>query len=266
MQIKNFSIYNEENKAVKEAYSLLTADISFKNEKESVKTLTLTSCSPKVGKTAVAINLSISMARTGFKTLLVDADLRKPSAVKRLSNEIELGISDISKDDTEINDLICNTNIQNLFYLSSGNNNDNPIEMLNSDRFEKTIKWAKDQFDYVIFDTPSLSSVVDGALVAAKTDATILIAAMGSTKLSTLKRSKLQLETANANLLGVVLNKVKKRDYRKYVEAYDYFFDIKRFKIKVKTKRKSRSATVESSLGEDKNAKLRNTNGVEFLV
>lgn len=244
MQIKNFSIYNEKSKAVQEAYSLLTANVNFKNEKGPVKTVTLTSSSPKVGKTTVAINLSISMAMAGFKTLLVDADLRKPSDVKRLSDEVEIGICDIINDKIELDDLICGTNVQNLFYLSCGKNNVNPIEMFNSSRFEKAIGIAKGQFDYVIFDTPSLSSVVDGSLVAAKTDATILVASIGSTTLNTLKRSKVQLEKANANLLGVILNKVRKRDYIKYVETYDYFFDIKRFKIKPKAKRKPINTTV----------------------
>jgi protein-tyrosine kinase len=236
MQTKNFNVYNEENKAVQEAYSLLMANVHFRNVKDTIKTVTLTSCNPEVGKTTIAINLAISMARSGWKTLLVDADIRKPGSVKRLSNEVMLGISDIMDEKISVSDVMCNTNIQNLFYLSCGKNNNNPIELLCSARFEKLVMEVREQYDFIIFDTPSLSSVIDGALVASKTDATLLVAQMGTTTLTSLKRSKEQLKKANTNILGVILNKVKKRDYLKYVESYDYFFDIEQFEKKKKSK------------------------------
>jgi protein-tyrosine kinase len=228
-QTKNFNVYDEENKAVQEAYSLLTANVHFSNNDKSIKTVTIASCMPEVGKTTIAINLAISMARSGWKTLLVDTDIRKPGNAKRISDEATQGVSDIIEGKANISEAICTTNIQNLVYLSCGKNNSNPIELLCSAKFEKFIEEVKEGYDFVIFDTPTLSSVIDGALVASKTDATLLVAEMGSTKLTTLKRSKEQLEKANANILGVVLNKVKKRDFQKYVQTYNYFFDTSRF-------------------------------------
>lgn len=223
MQTKNFRVYDEENMAVQDAYALLTANLHFRGAKESIRTIAICSCIPKVGKTTTAINLSISMARSGWKTLMVDADLRKPGTFKRLNNEAMLGLSDIIEDNVSLQDALSTSNIPNLSYLSCGKNIQNPIEMMCSANFDKLMTEFREQYDFVIFDTPALASVIDGALVASKTDVALLVAEIGTTRLTTLNRAKEQLENANACILGVVMNKVEKRDYVKYVESYNYF-------------------------------------------
>jgi capsular exopolysaccharide synthesis family protein len=221
MLTKYVNIYAQVNRAVQDAYALLTANIHFSNSTGDLKTLTITSCTPKVGTTTVAINLAISLARSGWSTLMVDADMRKPGTYKRLVGkeaEGENGDRDIN-----IRGFSNNTTIPNLSYVSYGSGHDNPIEILCSPKFSEFIRDVRREYDFVLFDTPALSSVIDGALIAAKSDGVILVAEMGKTKKSSLTRATEQLEKAQANILGVVINNTLKRDYVKYAESYNYF-------------------------------------------
>lgn len=237
MQTKTFNVYNEENLAVQDAYAMLTANIHLSGSENPIKSLAIASCKPKVGKTSISISLAITMARLGWKVLLVDGDMRRPVTGKRLSGESLLGLSDYLLGDYELNNVLCQTNITNLTFLHSGNNEANPIGLLCSTKFEELNKITKEQFDYIIFDTPSLSTVVDASLIASKVDATLLVVEIGETSINSLRPAKQQLDKANANLLGVVLNKVKKNDYKKFFGAFDYFRDGEKFKNKNKIRK-----------------------------
>lgn len=224
MQKKTFDVYDNSNKAVKDAYEMLAANIRLiNNDDNKLTTFTLTSYNPKEGKTAIAISLAIAMAQSGLKVLLVDADMRKPSRAKRLNKEAQLGLSDYLSEKMELREALCETNIDNLSYLSCGSEYPNVIGLLCSPRFEGLIGLVKKEYDIVLFDTPALATVMDGAFIASKTDATLLIVKIGATSLGSLERAKEQLEILNANILGAVLNKVKKRDYKTYFGAYNYF-------------------------------------------
>lgn len=218
---KYVNIYAQVNRAVQDAYALLTANIHFSNSAGDLKTLTLTSCTPKAGTTTVAINLAISLARSGWRTLMVDADMRKPGTYKRLVGKEAEGEN--ADPGLNIRGFSNNTTIPNLSYLSYGSGHDNPIELLCSPRFSEFIRDARREYDFVLFDTPALSSVIDGALIASKADGVILVAEMGKTKKASLIRAAEQLEKARANILGVVINNIIKRDYVKYAESYNYF-------------------------------------------
>lgn len=245
MQKKSFTLYDEENRPVQDAYAMLMTNVLFRRAREPVQSLTVTSCVPQVGKTTTSINLAISMARVGWKTLMVDADLRKPGACKRLSNETLLGLSDLIDETVSFNDALCTTNIPNLDYMACGRVRQNPIEQLCSANFERFMEEAKRHYDCLIFDTPALLSVVDGALVAAQTDGAVMIAKIGATGLDTMNRAKEQLEAANANLVGVVMNQVAKREYVKYVAGYNYF---KRFNKQKKAAAKGKKAVAVAGL------------------
>jgi len=236
MQAKTFNVYNNVNQAVQDAYAMLTANIYISNDQQPLKTLVMTSCNPEEGKTSLAISLAITMAQSDWKVLLIDADMRKPTAAKRLNEESKLGLSDYLSEKVEFDDVLSETNIPNFTYCSCGNDHRNPIGLLCSARFEELVEKVKNEYDIVLFDTPALTSVVDGAIVASKVDATLLVVKMGVTNLTSLKRVKEQLEKLNANILGVVLNKLKKRDYKTYFGSYNYFFNSKRFFKKKKKK------------------------------
>ncbi|WP_281884327.1 CpsD/CapB family tyrosine-protein kinase [Paenibacillus sp. YYML68] len=229
MQSKTFNVYNQESQAVQDAYAMLTANIHLSGNERRYKTLAMTSCKPKAGKTSIAISLAITMAGSGWKVLLVDGDMRKPSAGKRLGDDSLLGLSDYLTGQSQLEEVLCKTNIPNLTYIYSGVSGHNPIGLLCTAHFEEMMHITREQYDFVIFDTPALSTVVDASLVASKVDATLLVVEIGRTSIDSIKPAKEQLEKVNANILGVVLNKVKKNEYRKHFGAYDYFRDSGKF-------------------------------------
>ncbi|EHQ89380.1 CpsD/CapB family tyrosine-protein kinase [Desulfosporosinus youngiae] len=228
MQMKLFNLYDHENQVVQEAYAMLTANIYVGNNKNMFKTFALTSCNPNEGKTSLAISLSITMAHLGWQVLLIDADMRK-TAAKRLNEGSQLGLADYLEGKIELDQALSETNIPRFTYCACGNDHHNPVGLLCSVRFEELVSKVRNDYDIVLFDTPALASVGDGGIVASKVDATLLTVKMGLTTLTSLKRVKEQLEGLNANILGVVLNKVKKRDYKRYFGSYNYFFASKRF-------------------------------------
>lgn len=227
--MKIFNVYTDQNKAVQDAFDMLTAKIHINNSQNRFKTFVLTSCRPEEGKTSMAISLSISIAHSGWKVLLVDADLRKPIAAKRLNKGSEFGLSDYLTGKLEFSEALCDTNITNLSYLPCGTDCVYPVELFCSARFQELIDKAQNRFDFVLFDTPALESVIDAGIIASKVDASLLIAETGATKLTNIKRAKEQLENLNANIMGVVLNKVKRHQYRKYYSSYNYFNKTERF-------------------------------------
>ncbi|MCG1024359.1 CpsD/CapB family tyrosine-protein kinase [Dehalobacter sp.] len=230
MQLKTFNVYDNKNKAVQDAYDMLTAKIHINNNEKKLKTFALTSCNPKEGKTSLAISLAISVARSGWKVLLVDADMRKPTNEKRLNQESQLGLAEYLSGKIELNEGICQTNIANLTYLSCGMNPNNPVELLCSMRFKQLLEKVPSNYDYVLFDTPALESVADGSIIASNVDAALLVVEAGTTSMKSLKRAKEQLASLGANLTGVVLNKMKRRDYKKYYGSYNYFTKAKNTK------------------------------------
>ena len=249
MRRKIFNVYNSNNQAVQDAYAMLTANIHINNKYKTMKTFTILSVNPKEGKTSLEINLAVSMAQSGWKVLLVDADMRKPKAAKRLNDESMIGLSDYLTGEMRFESTLSQTNITNLTYLSCGSDHPNPIGLLCSARFEELMNIVKKEYDMVLFDTPALASVADGGLVAAKTDTTILVAKMGVTTVTALQRAKEHLESLNVSILGVVLNRVKKRDYKLYYGSYNYFFKPKRF---FKKQFSNRDSALKEENQEDK--------------
>jgi len=238
METQKFEIYNQENIVVEEAFSFLKANFNFSNVDKNYKSLTLLSNNPKEGKTTIAINLSINFAKSGVKTLLVDTDFRKPVGVKRLSGDFKKGLSNYLTGSHKLEEVVRPSNIDNLYYMPCGSKVSNPPALLSSRAFEKFLKEIALEYELIILDTPAIASVSDGYIVASKTDATILIVKAGEVRIPKLKRVKEQLEKAKANVIGVVLNRVERSEYRKSFEAYDYFCDDFKFTKRLKHQRK----------------------------
>ena len=217
-----------------EAYKTLRTNIRFCGVINKIKTITITSCIPSEGKTTTALNLAMSMAKAGMKTLLVNVDLRKPMVEKVLEVNTGVGITNFITGESQIDDIIYETGTENFYIIPCGPIPPNPAELLSSDAFTDFVKNAKEQyfkiidgiFDIIIFDTPPLGSVIDAAMLAAQTDGTILVIKSRSINYKLAQNVKEQLEKANASLLGVVLNHVKIKDFQYgygYGGKYKYY-------------------------------------------
>jgi capsular exopolysaccharide synthesis family protein len=228
---------------IAEAYRSLRTNVEFLSLEKNVKTLCVTSASLMEGKTTTAINLAITIAQTGKKTLLVEADLRKPFLHHAFGIERDPGLSDAivgNKDWREclrtvtdlmlgplgIEKLMAMPNIDKLSLLTSGSPPPNPSEFLNSQRMTDLIAIFREEYDFIIFDCPPVLPVTDAAILASKTDGTLIIYRVGKIARSALKRAKVLLENVRGRVLGVVLTGLKAEvspDYEE-LEYYRYAY------------------------------------------
>lgn len=163
----------------KEAYKTLRTNLSFAGK--NVKVISLTSCMPNEGKTSVSFQLCLSLAESGKKTILVDADLRK-SVLRGCykANRERYGLSHYLSGQMELDDVCCRTNVNNFDIIFAGPIPPNPSELLGGDAFKNMLEVLRMKYDYVIVDTPPLGSVIDGAVVGAICDGTVLVVESGA--------------------------------------------------------------------------------------
>ena len=137
----------------KEAYKTLRTNLSFAGK--NVKVISLTSCTPNEGKTSVSFQLCLSLAESGKKTILVDADLRKSVLRGRYkANREKYGLSHYLSGQMELDDVCCRTNVNNFDIIFAGPIPPNPSELLGGDAFKNMLEVLRMKYDYVIVDTP----------------------------------------------------------------------------------------------------------------
>lgn len=197
----------QEDYRTREAYKTLRTNIEFSGS--DIKTIGITSCTPNEGKSSVAMELAKAFAEAGKKTILVDADLRKSVLVGRYkTGAVRHGLTHALIGKEKLDEVMCMTNIQNLYIIFSGPVPPNPSELLGGVRFREALSVLREQFDYVIVDTPPLGSVIDAAVAARKCDGTILVIENNAISYRFAQRVKDQLDKTESRILGVVLNKV----------------------------------------------------------
>lgn len=217
------------NQTVEEAYNVLRANIQFCESDKKIKTIAVTSYSPGEGKSTTSINLGISMAKSGMKVLYVDADIRKPMPFKYFMSTNLKGLTNYILGQAELEEVINKTDIEGFDFISCGVKTNNPVELISSNKFSSFVSEVRETYDMVIIDTPPLGSVIDAALIASHVDGTIIVIEANVVKCQNALRMKEQLVRANANILGVVLNKISKSEYKNYYGSYDYYNSKKKY-------------------------------------
>jgi len=227
MSIRNFKIFDQLNTPAEEAYRVLRTNLQFCALDKDLKTIAVTSTFAGEGKTTTSVNLAISMAKVGKKVLYVDADMRKAISAKDVFEKVAAGLSNYLSRMDDFESVVNETNIPNLYIVPCGVRPPNPAELLNTQRFKDFLQEASELFDVVILDTPPLGSVIDCAIIANHTDGVILVVKRKMADYNKILRVKQQLEKADARILGVVLNKIGKSDYKSYYKYYDYHSEKK---------------------------------------
>lgn len=226
---KELIVQRDPKSPISETFRTLRTNIQFMSSSKELKTIVVTSTLPGEGKSWTSSNLAIAFAQAGKRVILVDADMRKGRLYHLfnvppkpgLSNYLS-GIDDNGKDKSNnILNYIRETEIENLFFIPSGNVPPNPAELLVSDRATEMIKQLKKMSDIVIFDgTPSLL-VTDAIILSRFVDSTIIITSCKETKIENLDKVKKAIENVGGKIAGVVLNKVPTTS-KKYEDAYYY--------------------------------------------
>jgi len=205
----------------KESYKMIRSNIQFSGSDKKV--INFTSAIPSEGKTNVSFNVAYSLAESGQKVLYIDADLRKSVFQKRTRiNESAKGLSHFLTGQANVNDIIHDSNLNNLTVIVSGPKPPNPAELLENERFSKLIQAVRQIFDYVIIDTPPLGSVIDSAIIAKNCDGIIYVVASKQIKYKFAQQIKKQIDVTGCPILGVILNKVNMNEMhnRSYYGSY----------------------------------------------
>lgn len=204
-------------KKTEEYYNALCTNIQLSGDK--LKVISVTSVNPGEGKSTTSINISWSFARAGYKTLLIDGDIRNSvmSGVFK-SREKITGLTEFLSGTTDLSHGLCDTNIENLFVVQSGSVSPNPTALLQSKNFNDMIETLRKYFDYIIVDTAPIGIVIDAAIITQKCDASILVTATGDANKRDVQKAKQQLDQTGKPFLGVVLNKfdIQREKYGSY--------------------------------------------------
>ncbi len=216
---------------IAEAYRTLRTNI-IARKPEGSATLLVTSSGPKEGKTTSISNLAITLAQMSAKVVLVDMDMRRPTVHVRFGVEKENGSSDYLVDpDVKLSDIVKDSGIMNLSLITSGFVPPNPSELLASSRMDDLIKDLKDEFDYILFDTPPVIAVTDALILTKKVDMTFMVIRSGHTEKGIVRRSKELMSNVGAKIDGIIVNGIfvqkyySKQNYYYYYYYYYYYGD-----------------------------------------
>ncbi|MCR5785140.1 MAG: CpsD/CapB family tyrosine-protein kinase [Eubacterium sp.] len=220
---KTLSIYRDDNYVLNDAFDQIVMNIHINKKNNGYKTYTLCGSEPGCGNTTVAINLAASIAASGYKTVLVDGDMRKKNEYKRLNESATVGFSDYLMNKADLSSVIYNTDTEGLSYVPCGKLIDNPVRLLCSDKAEEFREKLKEEFDFVIYDMPAVNVSSDANIAALSSDATIITVAIGDTTKKGLAESANTLAAAGANIIGTIINKADRDEYRRYNKDFDYF-------------------------------------------
>ena len=206
---------------ISEQYRTVRTNIQYSSIDGDMRVLMVTSSGPGEGKSTTVANLAVTFAQLGKKVLLVDADLRKPTVHHTFAVNNQVGFTTVLTKQASLEKAVVETDEQDLYVLTSGPIPPNPAELLSSKSMEQFIEEAKEQFDFVLFDTPPLLAVADPQILANQCDGSILVVYSERTEIELAKKSKELLVNAKAKLLGVVLNhkELKNSDYYYYYGA-----------------------------------------------
>ena len=219
-------IFADSRSALSEAYRQLRTSILLSTAGHPPKSLLITSSLPSEGKTTTATNTAISLAQTGAKVLIVDADMRRPRLHSVFNIPNGEGLSTLlssESTDADITRVVKTDDGTQLHLLTSGPIPPNPAELIGSDQMANLLKKLQNHYTHVVIDSPPITSFTDGVLIASMVDGVILVVHSGKSSRQVVKRSRQLLQDVGARILGVVLNNVNLRSQDNYHYYQTYY-------------------------------------------
>jgi len=210
----------------REAYKTLRSNLQFTGE--DVKAVAITSCTPGDGKSSVSLLLAVSLTEIGKKVLFIDADLRRSVIMgrHRIAAKKSMGLTHYLSGQCKLSEVLCETNVEGLSMVLTGPVPPNPSELLSGRLFQEMLATCRKDYDYIIIDTPPLGSVIDSAIVARECDGVAIVISADTISYKFAQKVKNQLETSGCKILGVILNKVKRKggSYGYYGRYYGKYY------------------------------------------
>lgn len=222
----------------------------------NIKAVMFTSAMPDEGKSSVSFSLAREMARIGKRTVLVDADIRKSVMRSRyLMSFVPKGLSQYLSGQCRLDQIVYKTEANNLSVIFAGPYSPNPLELLEEDLFGQMFETLRQEYDYIVVDTPPMAGMSDGSVVAKHCDGVVLVVESGAISYHLEQKVKTTLERTGGRILGVVLNKVDLRNQRYYGKygkygkyaKYDYGYGYGPKKERRKRRKKTEKAAVDET-------------------
>jgi capsular exopolysaccharide synthesis family protein len=208
---------------VVEAYKALRTNLLFSSVDKELKTIVVTSAVANEGKSRTAANLAVVLAEAGHQTLLIDADFRRPSQHRIFGRVRNIGLSNMFVEDMPEGSLFAlDEQVKGLVVLASGPTPPNPSELLGSAHMKALLARFRQGFDYVVMDTPPVNAVTDASVLAANSDAVILVVETNKATYPGVLHAKQALERVGARVLGSVMNKMRPVGGSYYYYQYGY--------------------------------------------
>jgi exopolysaccharide transport family protein len=213
--VKPLSRYSESMRTLRSGIQMTDVD-------NPPKIIALTSTMPGEGKTTIALSLAASAASSGIKVLLIDADLRHPSASRFLGLHKETGLVDLLLGQVKVNEVVRFVEDSGYWVLPAGNKTQNPPDLLGSERMKSLVTSFSQSFDLIVIDTPPAGPVIDPVVVSQLCDKVVLIVRWGSTGREVVKHCVQKL-SGHRKIAGVVFNQVNDRHAQKYGKYSHYY-------------------------------------------
>lgn len=212
---------------VAEALKSIRTNILFSGLEGSSKCIALTSSVPGEGKTTNAINLAIAFAKSGYRTVLVDADLRRPKVHRRFKIKTVKGLTSALVTDADWASMIIPDVIENLDIMPAGIRPPNPPELLGSSAMGKLVAYLKEEYEIIIIDTPPVGLFTDAALISKHCDAAIYVVSAGVPVYEEVNKGLEELEKIDAKILGFIMTRVERARNGSYYYNYQYKYNYK---------------------------------------
>lgn len=204
-----------------EDYRSLRTSLMYAIAASQPRAIVVTSPGQGEGKSTTCANLGVVLAQAGKKTLLLDCDLRRPALHMLCSLRNMSGLVNVLVDEHTLEEVV-QESVENLHVATSGPLPPNPAELLSSPRFSQLLRQAREEYDYVLLDTPPTGAVSDALAVSTQSDGVLLVINTRNTRKGAVRQSVRGLESVGAKVLGTVMNNIKagKKGYYSYGGYY----------------------------------------------
>lgn len=217
------AVKDSDDIAIESLRSMRTA-IHFALMNASNNVIAISGPAPEIGKSFITTNLAAILAQGGKRVLVIDGDMRRGYLHKYFNADIKPGLSELLNHQNSYEDVVQNSTVDNLYYITRGKSPVNPSELLSTDQFKAILEKASAHFDYVLIDTPPVLAVTDGIIIAQYAGVNLLIARHGKTQIKELEITVNRFEQANVKVNGVILNDVQKGTVGSYSYNYAYAY------------------------------------------
>jgi succinoglycan biosynthesis transport protein ExoP len=230
-----------------EACRGVRTSVEFQDSERPPKVIVLTSPGAGEGKSTMIFNLGWVFWETGRRTLLVDADLRRPSLHRAFQIPNEVGLVDLLRQNLEWQE-VTRTAKEGIDFIPSGIEPSNPGALLSSRHMKRMLEFVRGRFDLVLLDSPPVLAVSDNLALASQVDGIVLVVRSGLTKRRSLLRAKAQLDRIRGHVIGVVVNGLSPRDTRRYYAEYTHYVSAVANETERRTRRAEGSERLRRSL------------------